>query len=240
MNIMDAVIILFLLLGAVLGFKAGVIKSGVTFIGTLIVIVLAFILKNPLSTVLYTYLPFFRFGGLFKGVSLLNILIYEAISFLIVFVVLYAILRVLIIATGILEKVLKFTIVLGIPSKILGAIFGALSMFVVLFVCLFAFTQFNFSYEVTEGSKYTWKILESTPLLSNYVSSGFKSVKEIYSLTDMYKTDADEENVALNLKALEILLKNEVLSPSNARALIENGKLSTPGAEDVIRGYEND
>ena len=238
MNIMDVVIILFILMGAVIGFKWGVLRSGVTFLGTLLVIIVSFILKNPLSTILYTYLPFFKFGGLFKGVSVLNILIYEAISFMIVFAILMAILRAIILFTGIIEKLLKFTIVLGIPSKILGAIFGALSAFVILFVVLFAFTQFKFSYEVTENSKYTWDILEKTPILSGGVSKTFNSVKEIYSLKDLYPNTSNTDNIEYNNKALEILLKNEVLTPVNARKLVDSGKINAQGVDSIIRKYE--
>ena len=96
LNILDAVIILMLLLGAVLGFKRGIIKSAVMFGGAILVIVLAYLLKNPVSMFLYNNLPFFKLGGIFEGVSVINILIYEAIAFLITFSVLMIILRLLI------------------------------------------------------------------------------------------------------------------------------------------------
>ena len=117
-TIVDAIIILFLLMGALIGFKRGVIQSATMFLGIIFVIILAYYLKNPLSEFMYTHFPFFEFSGALKGVTVLNILIYEAIAFLIVFFVLDAILQIAIRATGILEKILKFTIILGIPSKI--------------------------------------------------------------------------------------------------------------------------
>ena len=132
MNIIDVVIILMLLSGAVIGFKKGVIKSIVSLIGTIIVIVLSFYLKNPLSVFLYTFLPFFSFS-----ISAINILIYEAIAFLIVFSALLVILRIVIKISGLIELILKFTVILAIPSKILGAIFVFLEYYVFTFAVLF-------------------------------------------------------------------------------------------------------
>ena len=60
-SIIDAIIIILLLFGAVFGFRAGVIKSAVSFLGTLLIIFLAFQLKNPISEFLYMHLPFFNF-----------------------------------------------------------------------------------------------------------------------------------------------------------------------------------
>ena len=79
MNIVDVIIILFLGLGAVTGFVRGFFKQTVMFVGTILVVVLAFLLKNPLSMILYENLPFFQMGGL----TALNILLYEALAFII-------------------------------------------------------------------------------------------------------------------------------------------------------------
>ena len=49
LTIVDAIIILFIITGGVIGFKAGVIKSSVSAIGTIVVLILSFLLKNPIS-----------------------------------------------------------------------------------------------------------------------------------------------------------------------------------------------
>ena len=188
LNILDAVIILMLLLGAVLGFKRGIIKSAVMFGGAILVIVLAYLLKNPVSIFLYNNLPFFKLGGIFEGVSVINILIYEAIAFLITFSILMIILRILIMVSSVIEKFLNMTIVLGIPSKILGAIFGLLEAFLFVFVALYAMFQFNIFRTITNDSLYAKKIVGSTPVLSNAVSDTFDSFKEIYDLQEKYAT----------------------------------------------------
>ena len=76
MNIVDTIILLGLFLGAVTGFVRGFFKQTVIFLGTILVVVLAFLIKNPLSTIMYQNLPFFKFGGIYAGVTSLNIILY--------------------------------------------------------------------------------------------------------------------------------------------------------------------
>ena len=69
MNILDAVIIIFFMVGLLAGLKRGFFKETVLLVGLIVILVLAFFLKDPVSTFLYKHLPFFSFGGIFKGVS---------------------------------------------------------------------------------------------------------------------------------------------------------------------------
>ena len=92
MNIVDTIILLGLFLGAVTGFVRGFFKQTVIFLGTILVVVLAFLIKNPLSTIMYQNLPFFKFGGL----TALNILVYEVIAFIIAVTILTLILAIII------------------------------------------------------------------------------------------------------------------------------------------------
>ena len=77
MNILDALIIIFLILGIMAGLRRGFIKQIVLLVGLIAILVISFYLKNPVATFLYKHLPFFKFSGIFKGVSILNILIYN-------------------------------------------------------------------------------------------------------------------------------------------------------------------
>ena len=104
MNVADIVILIALAFGAVAGFKAGVIKKTADFLGTFIIIILAFFLKNDLSVLMYENLPFLNFGWLIKGVEALNVLIYEILAFIIVFIALLFILKVILKVTGLIEK----------------------------------------------------------------------------------------------------------------------------------------
>ena len=84
MNIVDALIILIILASGVAGFKRGVLKQTVSTVGFIIVVVLAFYLKNPIAEFLSLHFPFFKFSGSFANVTSLNIILYQIISFILV------------------------------------------------------------------------------------------------------------------------------------------------------------
>ena len=94
MNIVDLIIIIVILFGAVIGFKRGFTKSLVSAVGLIAIVIIAFLLKNPVSTVLYEHLPFFQFGGVIKGVTVLNIALYELLAFIIVLAILGIVLHI--------------------------------------------------------------------------------------------------------------------------------------------------
>ena len=106
-GIADAIILLLLALGGLVGFKKGFITEITSFIGLFVVVIVAFYLKNPLSVILYENLPFITFGGIISGLDVLNIIFYEIIAFLIVLAVLIFVLRVLLVITGLVEKLVK-------------------------------------------------------------------------------------------------------------------------------------
>jgi len=140
MNVVDIIIIILLILGALAGFKAGVIKKTADFVGTFLIVILAFSLKNYLSVIMYENLPFFNFGGFIKGIDVINILLYEIIAFVITFMALLFLLKVILMLTGLVEKILKATVILSIPSKLLGFVFCVIETYVYTFIALVVFT----------------------------------------------------------------------------------------------------
>lgn len=236
MNFIDFFVIIFLILGLLIGFKRGFIKSTVMLVGTILVLILSFYLKNPLATLMYEKLPFFSFKGVFQGVTVLNILIYEGIAFLIVMGVLSMLFNIIVFVTKIIDKLLNSLIVLTLPSKILGLIVGFVEGLIVLFVALFVFTQLNFFSEDIYESKYGSKILKETPYLSNYTKKIYNAAEEIYELKDQYK-DA-EDKTEFNEHAFDTLLKYEVISVDSANKLINTGKLKMDNASEIVSKYE--
>lgn len=230
----DIIIVLILLMGAVVGFKRGVIKSAVTFIGAIVVIILAFYLKNPVSKLMYTYLPFFNFAGDFEGLTVLNIVIYEALAFVIVYVILMSILQILISVAGVIEKVLNFTIVLGIPSKLLGALFGFFETYLFVFVALFLLSQIPVTNAYIKDSFVADKIANSSPILSGISENYYKAFEEIISIKDQNIHDKNE----YNRQSLDILLKYDIVDVDSARDLIESGKMPIDNAEGILDKYE--
>ncbi len=236
MNVVDILIILLLIIYVIKGFSNGAIKELVTFIGGFAVIVLAFILKNPLSVFLYENLPFFKFTGMLSGISVLNIIVYELISFLIVAAVLLAIYRIILTVSNLLETILKITIILEIPSKILGLVVGFIEGVFVTFVLLFICSQFEFSRSYIVESKYGNIILKNTPILSKQAEPIQNSVREIYDLAEEYKDSSDRNYV--NLQALDVLLKYKVIDVNNAESLVNSGKLNIENVEEVLAKYK--
>ena len=223
MTVVDIAILLILVLGALVGFKKGFIKTMVSLIGTILVIVISFQLKNPIADFMIEHFPFFNFAGMYEGVTALNILMYETIAFLFVFVFLSSILGIIINITGIVEKILNCTIILGIFSKILGAIAGILETLVIVYIALFALSQFNGSNKMIMESKVATRILARTPILSNVVGGSYNSIAEIYSLNDKY-ADSDNKK-AYNIEAISIMIKYGVVDADTVQKAIEKGKL---------------
>lgn len=239
MNIVDILIILFILIGAAVGFKQGFTKSLVSFLGIIVVTIIAYFLKNPVSEFLMSFCPFFNFGGIIKGVTVLNIAVYEIIAFILVFSILLIGLKVLLLATGLLETILKFTIILGIPSKILGAIVGAIKNYIIVFFVLYLLSMPNFvDVSFVKDSNYREPILKNTPLLSKVAESSLKVLDEFKGLTDKY-TEAENSN-EFNLETLDLFLKYKVVTVDAVKKLDESGKINIKGIDSVIEKYEEE
>lgn len=221
MNILDALIIIFLILGIMAGLRRGFIKQIVLLVGLIAILVISFYLKNPVATFLYKHLPFFKFSGIFKGVSILNILIYEVIAFLLVFSVLYLVLRIILKITGLIESLLKATIILGFVSKILGGIVGLIEAYIFIFILLFITTQPFVNLSGVEDSVVASKILEYTPIMSSATRNTRKVIKEISDLSDTYKKDSKE----FNKKSIDLFIKYNIISEENVEYLRQKGKI---------------
>ena len=235
MNVVDIAILIILLIFIAKGFSNGAVKETVSFVGGIAVIVIAYLLKNPVSVFLYQVMPFFKFSGLIMGITVLNIVIYELFAFLLVAAILMTVYQVIVKMTSIFETLLKLTFVLALPSKLLGALVGAIEGIIVTFLLLFACVQVDSTRKYVDESKFGHEILTKTPIMSTAVSPIYDSLKEIYEVADNYKGSSDRD--AANLECLEVLLKYKVLTSENADVLVENGKLKMPGVDQVIDKY---
>lgn len=233
MNIVDIIILVFIVLSAFVGFSRGFFKQTIMFVGTILVICLSFIFKNPLSLFMYKNLPFFKFGGL----TSLNILLYEILAFIILIVVLSIVLVILVKITGIVEKILKATIILAIPSKLLGMLVGIIESIVILYFALFILSLPIIKVPYLNESKYAKIIMDKTPILSSVCDNIMKTFDEISEFT--------EENLKLNFDVnkankdiLEIILKNRVATSDNVRYLVEKDKIKIDNVNELLEMYE--
>ena len=236
MNIIDIIIILILLMGGVIGFKNGVIRQTVSFVGFFIVVILSYFLKDFVSVILYKFVPFFSFSGSLAGVTTLNILIYEVIAFLLVYVILMAIYHFIVRVTRIVETILKFTVILGIPSKLLGMVVGFIETYIMVFIGLYCLSLPIFKIPMMNESGVRNTILNRTPGLSSAVSKSLNVVNEFADLKEKYKDTTNKNE--LNKETLDLFLKYNVVRYDTAKELVDSGKLKIDGVESVFQKYE--
>lgn len=237
--IVDVSIILIIVLCGIVGMKRGFTKELVCFLGFFAIIVLSFILKNPISSFFYKHLPFFRFSGLFKGITSINILLYEVIAFFIVAAILLLIFRLLIMATSIFEKLIKMTIILGFPSKVLGFILGIIEGMVWSFIILYVASLPLFNFKELEESKLRNKILYNTPIISSITKDTLHTFDEFKTLTDDYKEKKISNN-EFDLESIDILLKYKVIDVKSLKYLIKHKKINIKNINNVIIKYEEE
>lgn len=223
MSIVDVVILIFLAFGAIVGFKRGFTKQLVSLVGIFAIIIFSFLLKNPVSVFLYNNLPFFNFGGIFKDITVINILVYEVIAFFVIFFILTIVFRILLKLTSAFEKILKWTIILGIPSKILGAILGMVQNLIYAFIIIYILNLPTLELNILDDSKVANTILEKTPILTNVCDKTLTVINEIGNLAEEYN---DTTNVGeFNQKTLNLMIDNNVITKENAQKLIDKGKI---------------
>lgn len=237
MNIIDVLIFLTIALMGVIGWKKGVLKQTVSTVGFVLIVIIAFYLKNPIAEFLSLYFPFFKFGGVYGGIVSFNILLYQLIAFLIVILILETILQIIVKVTGIIEKILKFTIILGIPSKILGMIVGIIEGFIIVFIALFFFKQPLFNIKQFNDSKLTDKILNSTPILSNISQDFVDTFNDIYDLSEKY-TNESMTSDEFDLASIDTMLKHKVITTKYVQKLVDKGKIKLLGIDNIINKYE--
>lgn len=238
LHLIDIIIIFVLLGGAIIGLKKGFFKTSVSFIGVLLVLFLAYILKNPLSEFMYLHFPFLNFGGEFANITIVNILIYEAIAFAFLVLVFGFLMKLIIVLTGLLDKIADLTHILGFLSQIFGFIFGFIKTYIIVFAIFFVAQYFVNIYPLVEDGLLTSKMVHSTPILSKVSEKERMTFDEILGLRERCKNAKGEEMIKCNQDSLDIMLKYEVLKPETARKLVDKNKIKITNANEIISKYE--
>ena len=234
MKLYDIIIVCFLILFALIGFKRGFFKSLISCVGFILVIVFAYMFKNIVGDFLVLNLPFINFNGFLGGASTLNIILYQLIAFFLMLIIFGIVYKIIVAITGIFEKILKMTIVLGIPSKILGLVFGLLEGYVIIYLVIFFLHQPFINFDIYDESNYSKKILENTPVISEYANKSINLIDEIRSLTEI------GDNNALDLQIANLILKNKVISKDVMQKLVDSGKVNITGIEEILNNYKDE
>lgn len=230
MNIIDAVIIIVLIVGFLTGFRRGAVKQAVTLVGVALVIIGAYYLKNPLASFCYRTFPFINFK-VFNGLSVINILFYEAISFLVAAAILTLILRIILKLSGVIESIFKATIVLGFVSKIIGGVLGIIEGYVISFVLLFFFNQPFINVTGVGDTKIGNYMLNNTPVLTNAVKGTIDVIGDLYKTTGNYNRNGFEK------EEIEKFLEYKVISVKSLKILKDKNKIDFKGLDELIEKY---
>ncbi len=232
MKFYDIIIIIFLLLCALIGFKRGFFKSLISFVGFIIVVFLSYNFKNIVGDFLVLNLPFIDFKEFLGGASTLNIVMYQVIAFIFMLIIFGLVYRIIVALTGIFEKILRLTIILGIPSKLLGLVVGFLEGYIIVYLVLFFLVQPFINFDVYKESDYSNIILEKTPILSSFAENSLGVVNDIRDLINT------KDNTKLDLQITDAILKNKITSKSVIEKLIDDGKIKIDGIDEVLNKYK--
>lgn len=238
MNIIDIAIVFLILVMGVIGLKRGFFKQLVMSVGILLIVVIAFLLKDPLASFLSLHLPFFPLSNVESVSSVFNILFYQFISFILIFGILMIVFNIILWVTNLFEKLLKMTVILAIPSKILGFLLGLVEGYILVFALSFLLTQPALNIDIVQESKLLPMIQSKTPGLSGMMNKTYDSIADIYDLKEIYDEDNEKSYDEFSYKALDIMLENKVVKVDYIEKLDQADKLHIKNAKELIERYK--
>ena len=237
LNIFDLGIILLLIMFLIVGFKNGVIREAFALIGIIAVFILSFVFKGLLGNLMCIILPFFKLSGVIEGFSVINILIYQIIAFMLVFAILLTIYEIFLKISKFIQKLVNLTIILILPSKLLGAVVSLIKGVIVLFAVFIVLMIPLKNSELFTGSTMVNQILYKTPILSQSSNNFINTVEEIYNLAEKVSNKKISTNDA-NLELLDMMLKHKIVNKSTVESLVKLHKLDdVNNIETVLQKY---
>lgn len=237
LNIFDVGIILLLIMFLIVGFKNGVIREAFSLIGIIAVFILSFVFKGLLGNLMCIILPFFKLSGVIEGFSVINILIYQIIAFMLVFAILLTIYEIFLKISKFIQKLVNLTIILILPSKLLGAVVSLIKGVIVLFAVFIVLMIPLKNSELFTGSTMVNQILYKTPILSQSSNNYINTVEEIYNLAEKVSNKKISTNDA-NLELLDMMLKHKIVNKSTVESLVKLHKLDdVNNIETVLQKY---
>lgn len=237
LNIFDVGIILLLIMFLIVGFKNGVIREAFALIGIIAVFILSFVFKGLLGNLMCIILPFFKLSGIIEGFSVINILIYQIIAFMLVFAILLTIYEIFLKISKFIQKLVNLTIILILPSKLLGAVVSLIKGVIVLYAVFIVLMIPLKNSELFTGSTMVNQILYKTPILSQSSNNYINTVEEIYNLAEKVSNKKISTNAA-NLELLDMMLKHKIVNKSTVESLVKLHKLDdVNNIETVLQKY---
>ena len=232
-NIFDIGIILLFIMFLIIGVKRGVIKEAVSLIAIILVFILSYSLKGIVGNIFCMLLPFFKWDGFVT----FNIFFYQVLGFILVFAIMLLIYEASLKISKFLQKIVNATIILWLPSKILGGVVSFVKGYLVLFIIFLLLVIPLNNVDMFKDSKCVNYMLYKTPVISNYTKDFVKPISEVVELSNKATNGAITVNEA-NLKALDIMLKYNVVDKKTIESLIEVNKLDdVKDIDSVLKKY---
>ena len=218
-NNISVLIVLIILGFGVLGLKRGIIKETAVVLGNVVAIILAFLLKGLLASFLINLFPPFRVNSVFGPLSSLSLIFYQLMAFLMILIVLRFILKIIVSLSGIVSKIVDATVILILPNRIFGFILGIIEGYIIMFIALnFLMIPLSTNNDFM-SSKIRKYIMEDTPILKDSFGGINTTLEEIMEL------DKSDSQNNLNLKVIDILLKNKIVTVDEVKELEANKKI---------------
>ncbi len=234
-NIFSVVIILLILLCGVIGSKRGILKELVIIVGTIVVFVLSFLLKDVVASLLITNLPFFNFRIPLGNLVSLNIIFYQLIAFLVLVILFRLILQILVDVTGIFNKIINATIILALPNKLLGFIVGLIEGYILMFIILNVVAIPMSGSQLFMDSSVRKFIVNDTPVLKDSIGGLNYAIEDVLSLS------SEDDRNTNDLKVIDIMLKYNVVATDFMDDVKSSGKLDEiSGLDSVIDKYREE
>ena len=161
---------------------------------------------------------------------------YQIIAFILVFSILLSIYMFILKISKILQKIVNMTILLWWPSKVAGAVVGFIEGYIVVFIFLVVL-MIPFGDSILSGFKYKENMIYNSPIISKYTYNFTSSIKEVYVLGKKVSNKEISTNDA-NLKTIDIMLKNNLVSKDTITSLVNKHKLDeVKDINNILNNY---
>lgn len=213
MNYIEIIMIIFILVGLIVGWSKGFWKTGTDLLAMFISMVIASMLKKPLAILLMKILPFIEFG---KDIYSLNILFYYIIAYFVIFLLIMVIYQAIMIRTGLDEILVEKSFSSSILSKSISSILGLPFMIIVLYNLLLIVNFPYINVKAIDNSNLIDRFFTKTLILNNTNASLYLAEENAseYLHKILYKrlSNKEKDNIIIYEFYLNDLVDSDTIS----------------------------
>lgn len=227
-SVMNVICVVLPIVGFIIGFMKGFVNRSVRILEGAIIIFLALVLKNPISALLYKFVPFLGFKY-----KVLNVLLFELLGFALIAFILIIIVHILNKFINIVERIVGVIMQIGVPTSILGALVSFVEfvfyLYVFIFIVFFFSAITNSPIEASLANKFYYNMPVLRPLLGDSFDACIEVGEEVNS---------GESADKINANSMKILLYSHFISYDNAKYIIDNNKIEFSGSDKLLENYK--